>query len=86
MGKRGINETGQDHTLRQSMRKHGTNEQVVSQGQVLVRKMGRVALSGSRRRAGARGEYDILSRPLVETLDGHRYSKYLFEWMSYAYV
>jgi hypothetical protein len=48
--------------------------------------MGRVALSGSRRRAGVRGEYDILSQLLVETLDGHRYSKCLFEWMRYVQV
>jgi len=38
---------------------------------VSVCKMGRVALSGSRRRAGATDEYDILSHLLVETLDGH---------------
>ena len=36
-----------------------------------VRKMGRVALFGSRRRGGATDEYDILFQLLAETLDGH---------------
>jgi hypothetical protein len=41
--------------------------------------LGQVVLSGSRRRAGATDEYDILSQRLVKTLDGRRYSKYLVE-------
>jgi hypothetical protein len=53
------------------MKRYGTYGKAVSQRWALARDMDQIALSGSRLRASAIGEYHILSHFLVKTLDGH---------------